>query len=41
MENFKTEFAKPITLEEVMVLHVQYGLALEINDGAVATAYFE
>ena len=41
MENLKTEYSKPITLEALEALHKVYGMAVEINDGAVVTAYFE
>lgn len=36
-----TEFASPITLEELELLHDKYGLVVEVNDGEVASAYFE
>lgn len=37
----KTEFCKPITLEEYLFLYEKYGLVIEVNDGEVASAHFE
>lgn len=36
----KTEFAKPITVEEIIFLHEKYGMTVEINDGEVVNAHF-
>ena len=37
----KTEFCKPITIEELEQLHDKFGLTVEINDGQVVSADFE
>lgn len=37
----KTEFCKPITVEELEALHEKLGLVVEINDGEVVSADFE
>lgn len=37
----KSEYSKPITLEELESLHDKYGLVVEINDGEVVSAHFE
>jgi len=37
----KTEFCKPITIEELELLHDKFGLTVEINDGQVVSANFE
>lgn len=36
----KTEFAKPITVEEIIFLHEKYGMTVEINDGEVSNVSF-
>lgn len=36
----KTEFATPITIEEIINLNEKYGMTVEINDGEVFTVNF-
>ena len=37
----RTEFSKPITIEEYELLYDKYGLVVEVNDGEVVSAHFE
>ena len=37
----RTEFSKPITIEEYLLLNEKYGLVVEVNDGEVVRAHFE
>lgn len=37
----KSEYSKPITVDELIYLNEKYGMTVEINDGEVLSVDFE